>query len=98
MSFKSAPLTKLDLIVEVSSLGKQSFPEGSCRHREPDTRQNGASAAPRGDNVAIHSFGSFRTRQRPRTQGDAIRKAGARVEVPAKRVPYFKPSGALAEL
>ena len=54
-----------------------------------------------GDKVEIRRFGSFRTRQR---QGRIARnpKTGARVEVPAKSVPYFTPSkevkDSLAEL
>jgi integration host factor subunit beta len=44
-----------------------------------------------GDKVEIRGFGSFRTRQR---RGRIARnpKTGARVEVPPKRIPFFKPS------
>ena len=42
-------------------------------------------------------FGSFRIRQRnPRIGRNP--KTGARVEVPAKKVPYFKPSKELRDL
>lgn len=42
-----------------------------------------------GDKVEIRGFGSFRTRQRqPRIGRNP--KTGTRVEVPAKRIPYFK--------
>ena len=45
----------------------------------------------RGDKVEIRGLGIFGTRQRqPRVGRNP--KTGARVEVPAKRVPYFKPS------
>jgi integration host factor subunit beta len=50
-----------------------------------------------GDKVEIRGLGSFRTRQRqPRVGRNP--KTGERVEVAAKRVPYFKPSKELKEL
>lgn len=50
-----------------------------------------------GDKIEIRGFGSFRTRER---QGRVGRnpKTGERVEVPAKRIPYFKPSKELKDL
>jgi integration host factor subunit beta len=50
-----------------------------------------------GDKVEIRWFGSFRTRQR-RSRIARNPKTGARVEVPAKRIPYFRPSKELSEL
>jgi integration host factor subunit beta len=50
-----------------------------------------------GDKIEIRGFGSFRIRQRkPRTGRNP--KTGDKVEVPAKRVPYFKPSKELRDL
>jgi integration host factor subunit beta len=50
-----------------------------------------------GDKIEIRGFGSFRTRQRqPRVGRNP--KTGARVEVPAKLIPYFKPSKELKDL
>ena len=50
-----------------------------------------------GDKIEIRGFGSFRTRQRqPRVGRNP--KTGARVEVPSKRIPYFKPSKELKDL
>jgi len=50
-----------------------------------------------GDRIEIRGFGSFRTHQRqPRVGRNP--KTGARVEVPAKRVPSFKPSKELKDL
>jgi integration host factor subunit beta len=50
-----------------------------------------------GDKIEIRGFGSFRTRQRqPRVGRNP--KTGARVEVPPKRIPYFKPSKELKDL
>jgi len=50
-----------------------------------------------GDKIEIRGFGSFRTRQRqPRIGRNP--KTGARVDVPAKRIPFFKPSKELKDL
>src|SRR5712664_2855131 len=50
-----------------------------------------------GDKIEIRGYGSFRTRQRqPRVGRNP--KTGARVEVPSKRIPYFKPSKELKDL
>ena len=50
-----------------------------------------------GDKIEIRGFGSFRTRQRqPRIGRNP--KTGSRVEVPSKRIPYFKPSKELRDI
>src|SRR5947209_17938870 len=50
-----------------------------------------------GDKIEIRGFGSFRTRQRqPRVGRNP--KTGTRVEVPAKKIPYFKPSKELKDV
>src|ERR1700712_3848997 len=50
-----------------------------------------------GDKIEIRGFGSFRTRSRQSRVGRNP-KTGARVDVPAKRIPYFKPSKELKDL
>ena len=50
-----------------------------------------------GDKIEIRGFGSFRTRQRNSRVGRNP-KTGARVEVPAKKIPFFKPSKELKDL
>ena len=50
-----------------------------------------------GDKVELRGFGSFRTRSRRPRQGRNPR-TGAKVAVPAKVVPYFKPGKQLREL
>jgi integration host factor subunit beta len=50
----------------------------------------------RGEKVEIRGFGSFRTRQRKGRIGRNP-KTGARVEVPPRTIPYFKPSHELRE-
>ena len=49
------------------------------------------------DKIEIRGFGSFRTRQRQARIGRNP-KTGTRVEVPAKKIPYFKPSGELKDV
>ena len=44
-----------------------------------------------GDHIEIRGFGSFRARQRRGRMGRNP-KTGAKVEVPPKRIPFFKPS------
>jgi integration host factor subunit beta len=50
-----------------------------------------------GDKVEIRGFGRFHTRQR-RARIGRNPKTGARVEVPPKRIPFFKPGKELREL
>ena len=50
-----------------------------------------------GDKIEVRGFGSFRTRKRnPRVGRNP--KTGDRVEVPAKKIPFFKPSKELRDL
>ncbi len=51
----------------------------------------------RGDKIELRGFGSFRLRRREPRKGRNP-KTGDRVEVPSKRVPYFKPGKELKEL
>src|SRR5882724_2716192 len=50
-----------------------------------------------GDKIEIRGFGSFRTRERQQRVGRNP-KTGTRVDVPAKRIPYFKPSKELKDI
>ena len=50
-----------------------------------------AHAISKGERVEIRGFGSFAPRVR-KTRTGRNPKTGALVEVPAKRVPYFRPS------
>ncbi len=50
-----------------------------------------AHALSKGERVEIRGFGSFATRVR-KTRIGRNPKTGTLVEVPAKRVPYFRPS------
>jgi integration host factor subunit beta len=50
-----------------------------------------------GDKIEIRGFGSFRTRQRKARIGRNP-KTGDKVNVPAKKIPFFKPSKELKDL
>ena len=50
-----------------------------------------------GEKIELRGFGSFRIRQRGSRTGRNP-KTGARVDVPSKSIPYFKPGKELREL
>jgi integration host factor subunit beta len=49
------------------------------------------------DKIELRGFGSFRVRRRRSRQGRNP-KTGDRVDVPEKRIPYFKPGKELKDL
>jgi integration host factor subunit beta len=51
----------------------------------------------RGEKIELRGFGSFRLRQREPRKGRNP-KTGDRVDVPPKKVPYFKPGKELKDL
>jgi len=59
--------------------------------------KNIIQALNRGEKIELRGFGSFRVRQRDARRGRNP-KTGAPVDIPAKRVPYFKPGKELKEL
>ena len=88
-------MTKADLVEEVTQLGDLTRRDGEVI---VDTIFDSVVGALKsGDKIEIRGFGSFRIRQRqPRIGRNP--KTGAKVDVPAKRVPYFKPSKELRDL
>ncbi len=50
-----------------------------------------------GEKIELRGFGSFRIRQRGSRTGRNP-KTGAKVDVPSKSIPYFKPGKELREL
>src|ERR1700683_2634261 len=82
-------MTKADLIEEVSKLAELTRKDSEVI---VDTIFDSVVRSLRvGDKIEIRGFGSFRTPQRqPRV--DRSPKTGDRVEVPAKKIPFFKPS------
>ena len=88
-------MTKADLVDQVTALGSMTRRDGEVI---VETFFEGIIEAVAADNkVEIRGFGSFRTRQRNARTGRNP-KTGDKVEVPAKRVPYFKPSKELRDM
>jgi integration host factor subunit beta len=88
-------MTKADLIDHVVALGDLTRRDGEVIVET--LFDSVIEALKTNDKVEVRGFGSFRTRQRnPRTGRNP--KTGASVAVPAKRVPYFKPSKELRDL
>jgi integration host factor subunit beta len=50
-----------------------------------------------GEKIELRGFGSFRLRSRKSRMGRNP-KTGAKVDVPSKKIPYFKPGKELKEL
>jgi integration host factor subunit beta len=88
-------MTKADLIRDVGKALEMSSKESEA---VVDTiLDNIVKSLREGDKIEIRGFGSFRTRQRNARVGRNP-KTGARVEVPAKKIPFFKPSKELKDL
>lgn len=88
-------MTKIDLTDRVAALGDLTRRDSEII---VETMFDAiVSALKQDDKVEIRGFGSFRTRQRNSRTGRNP-KTGASVAVPAKRVPFFKPSKELREL
>jgi integration host factor subunit beta len=88
-------LTKADLVEKVTELGDLTRRDGEIIVDLLFDSVIGALKS--GDKIEIRGFGSFRTRQRNSRVGRNP-KTGAKVEVPAKKVPFFKPSKELRDL
>jgi integration host factor subunit beta len=88
-------MTKADLIDEVSRLAELTRKDSEVI---VETIFDSIVRSLRvGDKIEIRGFGSFRTRQRkPRVGRNP--KTGDRVDVPAKKIPFFKPSKELKDL
>ena len=88
-------MTKADLVDKVTALGDLTRRDGEIIVDLLFDSVIGALKS--GDKIEIRGFGSFRTRQRNARVGRNP-KSGAKVDVPAKKVPFFKPSKELRDL
>ena len=88
-------MTKADLVDKVTALGDLTRRDGEIIVDLLFDSVIGALKT--GDKVEVRGFGSFRTRQRKARIGRNP-KTGAKVDVPAKKVPFFKPSKELRDL
>jgi integration host factor subunit beta len=88
-------MTKADLIDDVARKTELSRKDSEVI---VDTIFEGIVKSLRGgDKIEIRGFGSFRTRHRNSRVGRNP-KTGERVDVPAKDIPYFKPSKELKDI
>ena len=88
-------MTKAELVDQVTALGDLTRRDGEVIVET--LFDSIIEALKTNDKVEVRGFGSFRSRQRkPRTGRNP--KTGESVAVPAKRVPYFKPSKELRDL
>jgi integration host factor subunit beta len=88
-------MTKAELVEEVSRVS-----DLTKKHSEliVDTVfKSIIDALHRGEKIELRGFGSFRLRRREPRKGRNP-KTGDKVDVPPKRVPYFKPGKELKEL
>ena len=88
-------MTKADLVDEVVRVS-------SVSKKDAETIVNTVFASivdalQREDKIELRGFGSFRVRRRRSRQGRNP-KTGDRVDVPEKRIPYFKPGKELKDL
>jgi len=90
-----ALMTKAELVEEVSRVS-----ELTKKHSEVIVEtvfQSIIDALHRGEKIELRGFGSFRLRKREPRKGRNP-KTGDKVDVPPKRVPYFKPGKELKDL
>lgn len=88
-------MTKADLIEEISQAAEMSRKDSELIVET--VFGSIVQSLKTGDKIEIRGFGSFRTRERkPRTGRNP--KTGERVDVPAKKIPYFKPSKELKDV
>ena len=88
-------MTKADLVEEVAKAIE--LPKKDSEVIVKSIFESITSALHRGEKVELRGFGSFRLRERKARVGRNP-KTGETVNVPAKKVPYFKAGKELKEL
>src|SRR5271169_2058716 len=91
---KQLTLTKADLIEEVLRITE--LPRKESETIVETIFDSIIGSLQKGEKIEIRGFGSFRTRQR-RGRIGRNPKTGAKVDVPAKKIPFFKPSKELKD-
>jgi len=91
---KQLTLTKADLIEEVLRITE--LPRKESETIVETIFDSIIESLQNGDKIEIRGFGSFRTRQR-RGRVGRNPKTGEKVEVPPKKIPFFKPSKELKD-
>jgi integration host factor subunit beta len=87
-------LTKADVIEEVMRVAE--LPRKEAETVVETVFEHMVQALQADDKIEIRGFGSFHTRQR-RARVGRNPKTGEKVQVPPKRIPYFKPSKELKD-
>jgi integration host factor subunit beta len=87
-------MTKADLVEEVTRITE--LPRKESEAVVETIFESIITALQSDDKIEIRGFGSFRTRER-RGRTGRNPKTGAKVEVPAKKIPFFKPSKELKD-
>ena len=87
-------MTKADLVEEVIRITE--LPRKDSEVVVETVFESIIQALQTGDKIEIRGFGSFRTRER-RGRTGRNPKTGAKVEVPPKKIPFFKPSKELKD-
>lgn len=88
-------LTKADLVLEV--VRATDLPRRQAEVIVNTVIESLIDSLQRGEEIELRGFGSFRIRQRGSRIGRNPR-TGETVEVPPKRIPYFRPGKDLREL
>ncbi|MFZ0635623.1 MAG: HU family DNA-binding protein [Candidatus Acidiferrales bacterium] len=91
---KERTMTKADLIEEVTRITE--LPRKESEMVVETIFDSIIEALQKSDKIEIRGFGSFRTRQR-RGRIGRNPKTGAKVDVPPKKIPFFKPSKELKD-
>lgn len=88
-------MTKADLVEEVIRVAVLS--KKDAEHVVNTVFAQIMEALKSDDKIELRGFGSFRVRRR-RSRLGRNPKTGDRVDVPSKRIPYFKPGKELRDL
>jgi integration host factor subunit beta len=91
---KEHTVTKAELVEEVTRITE--LPRKESEAAVEAIFDAIISALQSNDKIEIRGFGSFRTRQR-RGRTGRNPKTGEKVDVPAKKIPFFKPSKELKD-
>jgi integration host factor subunit beta len=91
---KDHTMTKADLVEEVTRITE--LPRKEAESVVETIFESIIGALQSDDKIEIRGFGSFRTRER-RGRTGRNPKTGAKVEVPPKKIPFFKPSKELKD-
>ena len=95
MNTLAGSMTKAELVEEVSKVS-----DLTKKHSEVIVNtvfESIVEALQKDEKIELRGFGSFRIRQRRSRQGRNP-KTGDKVDVPPKKVPYFKPGKELKDL